>query len=69
MYSTHCIHWERPDEAKAELEAYLKDENLDLSTAVRKLLAEGLEEWRRERALDQLAAGTNTQNDDEDEYV
>ena len=69
MYSTHCIHWERPDETKAELEAYLKDENLDLSTAVRKLLAEGLDEWRRALALDQLASGTITQNVDEDEYV
>ncbi len=49
-----------PDELEAELEAYLEDENLDRSTAVRKLLSEGLEEWRRERALDQLAAGTIT---------
>jgi hypothetical protein len=45
-----------PDELEAELEAYLEDEKLDRSTAVRKLLSEGLEEWRRERALDQLAA-------------
>lgn len=49
-----------PDELEAELEAYLEDENLDRSTAVRKLLTEGLEEWRRERALDQLAEGTIT---------
>ena len=49
-----------PDELEAELEAYLEDENLDRSTAVRKLLSEGLEEWRRERALDRLAAGTTT---------
>ena len=34
--------------------------NLDRSTAVRKLLSEGLEEWRRKRALDKLAAGTVT---------
>lgn len=27
------------------------------STAIRKLLAEGLEEWRRERALEKLEAG------------
>lgn len=47
-----------PDDLEAELDAYLEDENLDRSTAVRKLLSEGLEEWRRERALDQLAAGT-----------
>lgn len=49
-----------PDELEAELDAYLEDENLDRSTAIRKLLSEGLEAWRRERALDQLAAGTIT---------
>jgi len=49
-----------PDELEAELDAYLEDESLDRSTAVRKLLSEGLEEWRRERALDQLAAGKTT---------
>ena len=49
-----------PDDLEAELEAYLDVEHLDRSTAVRKLLAEGLEEWRRERALEQLAAGTVT---------
>ena len=47
-----------PDELETELDAYLEDENLDRSTAVRKLLSGGLEEWRRERALDQLTAGT-----------
>jgi predicted HTH domain antitoxin len=46
-----------PDELEAELDAYLQEENLDRSTAIRKLLSEGLEEWRRERALEQLAAG------------
>jgi|AntDeeMetagen681_2_1112603.scaffolds.fasta_scaffold05929_2 predicted HTH domain antitoxin len=51
-----------PDELEAELDAYLDDENLDRSTAVRKLLSEGLEEWRREQALDQLAAGKVTFN-------
>ena len=49
-----------PDELEAELETYLEDENLDRSTAVRKLLSEGLEEWRRKRALEKLAAGTVT---------
>jgi predicted HTH domain antitoxin len=49
-----------PDELEAELEAYLEAENLDRSTAVRKLLAEGLQEWRRDRALEQLAAGRVT---------
>jgi len=49
-----------PEDLEADLEAYLAEENLDRSTAVRKLLAEGLEEWRRERALAQLAAGEIT---------
>lgn len=47
-----------PDELEAELEAYLDEEHLDRSTAVRKLLAEGLAEWRRDRALERLADGT-----------
>ncbi|UIP00980.1 UPF0175 family protein [Halobaculum sp. CBA1158] len=49
-----------PDELEAELDAYLEDENLDRSTAVRKLLSESLDEWQRQRALDRLAAGTIT---------
>ena len=40
-----------PEDLEAELEAYLDEERLDRSTAVRKLLAEGLEAWRQERAL------------------
>ena len=49
-----------PDDLEAELEAYLESEQLDRSTAVRKLLADGLDRWRRERALDELEAGTVT---------
>lgn len=49
-----------PDELEAELEAYLEDERLDRSTAVRRLLTEGLEEWRREQALERLASGEVT---------
>jgi predicted HTH domain antitoxin len=49
-----------PDELESELEAYLEDERLDRSTAVRRLLAEGLERWRRERALEKLASGEVT---------
>jgi metal-responsive CopG/Arc/MetJ family transcriptional regulator len=49
-----------PDELEAELEAYLDEEKLDRSTAVRKLLADGLEEWRRDRALERLDAGEIT---------
>jgi predicted HTH domain antitoxin len=46
-----------PEDLEAELEAYLESERLDRSTAVRKLLSEGLEEWRTERALDRFADG------------
>lgn len=46
-----------PDELEAELEAYIDEEHLDRSTAVRKLLAQGLDEWRKERALERLEAG------------
>ena len=49
-----------PEELERELEAYLEAENLERSTAVRKLLVEGLEEWRREQALQQLADGAIT---------
>ena len=46
-----------PEELEAELEAYLDAERLDRSTAVRKLLSEGLDAWRREQALDRFAGG------------
>ena len=46
-----------PEDLEAELEAYLESERLDRSTAVRKLLSEGLEDWRRERALERFADG------------
>lgn len=49
-----------PEDIEADLEAYLEAEQLDRSTAVRKLLAEGLETWRTERALEQLDRGDVT---------
>ncbi|RQG94553.1 UPF0175 family protein [Natrarchaeobius chitinivorans] len=49
-----------PDDLESELEEYLEEERLDRSTAVRKLLSEGLDEWRRERALERLADGEVT---------
>ena len=49
-----------PEELEAELQAYIEDEHLDRSTAVRKLLAEGLDDWRRERAIEQLRDGEVT---------
>lgn len=49
-----------PEDLEAELEEYVDNENLDRSTAVRKLLTEGLAEWRREYALERLEAGEAT---------
>lgn len=46
-----------PEDLEAELERYLDEENLDRSTAVRKLLTEGLTDWRKEQALQKLEAG------------
>ena len=49
-----------PEDLEAELEQYLEEEHLDRSTAVRKLLAEGLETWQKERALEKLDRGEVT---------
>jgi len=46
-----------PEDLEAELEKYMESERLDRSTAVRKLLSEGLEAWWRERALERFADG------------
>ncbi len=49
-----------PEDLEAELEADLDEECLDRSTAVRKLLSEGLEAWRRDRTLERFADGEIT---------
>jgi len=49
-----------PDELETEFERYLEDEQLDRSTAIRKLLSESLDQWRREQALERLAEGSVT---------
>lgn len=49
-----------PDDLEEELEEYIDDENLDRSTAVRKFLTEGLEDWKKEKALEKLEAGETT---------
>jgi predicted HTH domain antitoxin len=56
-YSMGTVSARVPDDLESELEAYLDAEQLDRSTAVRRLLAEGLETWRQEQALDKLDAG------------
>lgn len=49
-----------PDDLEAELESYVEKENLDRSAAIRKLLTEGLAEWRRAWALERFEAGEVT---------
>lgn len=49
-----------PDDLEADLETYVDEEMLDRSTAVRKLLAKGLAEWRRDRAVERLRDGEVT---------
>ena len=46
-----------PTSLEEELDKFMEDEKLDKSTAVRKLLAEGLEEWKKEKALEMLEEG------------
>ncbi len=40
-----------PEEIRKEVEEFMKEENLDKSAAIRKLLKKGLGEWRKQRAL------------------
>ena len=46
-----------PESLKDELEEFIDSEKLDKSTAVRKLLSEGLEEWRKDKAVERLENG------------
>lgn len=60
VYTMKAISARVPDDLEEELEAYLEAEQLDRSTAVRKLLAEGLATWRKEHAIRTLDAGEVT---------
>ncbi|MFB6158066.1 MAG: UPF0175 family protein [Candidatus Nanohalobium sp.] len=46
-----------PESLEEELDRFIDEEKLDRSTAVRKLLSEGIEEWKKEKALDMLESG------------
>lgn len=60
VYGMGTVSARLPEELEEELEAYLDAERLDRSTAVRRLLEAGLEEWRRDLALERLAEGEAT---------
>jgi len=46
-----------PDDLERELDRYVEEEDLERSVAVRKLLSEGLEDWKLERAVSLLEEG------------
>ena len=43
-----------------DIEKFMEEEKLDKSIALRKLIAEALEEWKKERALNLLEGGRIT---------
>lgn len=49
-----------PDDLEGELQEYAEAKHLDCTDAVRKLLAERLERWRTERAVQRLRDGDVT---------
>lgn len=49
-----------PETLEKELEKYMKEEHLEKSTAVRRLLFKSLKEWRLEYALKLLEEGKTT---------
>lgn len=51
-----------PGDIGREVEEFMREENLDKSAAIRKLLKTGLGEWKRQRALKMLVEGEATFN-------
>ncbi len=49
-----------PEEVFKELEAFMKEESLEKSASIRKLLVEGLQHWKDQRALKSLEQGNVT---------
>lgn len=49
-----------PEDVFRELESFMKEESLEKSASIRKLLAEGLQHWKEERALKSLGEGKVT---------
>ena len=49
-----------PEDIFQELETFMKEESLEKSASIRKLLSEGLQHWKEERALKLLEDGKVT---------
>jgi predicted HTH domain antitoxin len=46
-----------PKSLEKDLDRFIDEEKLDRSTAVRKLLSEGIDEWKKQKALELLESG------------
>lgn len=46
-----------PEEIREEIKDFMREEKLEKSAAVRKILRTGLEEWRKRKALELLEGG------------
>lgn len=49
-----------PEDLEKELDRFIEEEKLDKSTAVRKLISEGIEDWKKEKAFEMLVKGETT---------
>lgn len=49
-----------PEDILSELETFMKEESLEKSASIRKLLAEGLRHWKEQRAIKFLEEGKVT---------
>ncbi|VVB55421.1 Uncharacterised protein [uncultured archaeon] len=49
-----------PEEIFSELEKFMKEESLEKSASIRKLLSDGLQKWKVEKALRSLEDGKLT---------
>lgn len=49
-----------PEEIFSELEKFMKEESLEKSASIRKLLSDGLQKWKVEKALRSLEDGKVT---------
>lgn len=49
-----------PEEVFSELEIFMKEESLERSASIRKLLSDGLQKWKLEKALRSLEDGRVT---------
>lgn len=46
-----------PEDVLKELETFMKEESLEKSASIRKLLSEGLQQWKEQQALKYLEEG------------